>query len=126
MGHAAADRILPGSRDAVLDATTPGTYGSIRDTLRHMVRAEEGYFARLTGRRFKEPLPETLDASVVLVDLAERIRLLGPEWEKLAADADVQTRDVTTGDGWRLAGGLIMAQALHHADDHRTHIMSVI
>ena len=105
--------------DEHLDATTPGTYGSIRDTLRHLVQAEEGYFARLTGRRLKDPL-------VPLGELAERIRVLGPEWEKLAHDVDVQTRDVTTDDGWRLAGAEIMAQAIHHADDHRTHVMSVI
>jgi len=109
--------------DEHLDATTPGTYGSIRDTLRHLVQAEEGYFARLTGRRLKDPLSAV---PVPLGELAERIRVLGPEWEKLAHDVDVQTRDVTTDDGWRLAGAEIMAQAIHHADDHRTHVMSVI
>jgi uncharacterized damage-inducible protein DinB len=115
-----------GLDDGDLDATTPGTYGSIRDTLHHLVRTEESYFARLTGRRLSEELPEAPAASVALTQLAERIRRLGPEWEKLAADAGVQTRDFTTDDGWRLAGGLIMAQAVHHADDHRTHVMSVI
>ena len=43
-----------GLDDADLDATTPGTYGSIRDTLHHLVRTEESYFARLTGRRLSE------------------------------------------------------------------------
>jgi uncharacterized damage-inducible protein DinB len=113
-----------GLDEADLDATTPGTYGSIRNTLRHLVRSEEGYFARLTGRRLKTPLPK--DAAAPLPELAERIRLLGPEWEKLAADEAIQTRDVTTDDGWKLVGGLIMAQAVHHADDHRTHVLSVI
>jgi uncharacterized damage-inducible protein DinB len=110
--------------DADLDATTPGTYGSIRHTLTHLVRTEESYFARLTGRRLRPPLPEKRPAP--LPELAERIRNLGPEWEKLAADQTIQTRDFTTDDGWKLAGGLIMAQAVHHADDHRTHVMSVI
>ncbi|HEX9364835.1 MAG TPA: DinB family protein [Candidatus Dormibacteraeota bacterium] len=113
-----------GLRDEQLDATTPGTYGSIRETLRHLVRAEEGYFARLTGKRFQEPLPES--GGVPLDELAERIRRLGPEWEKLAQDADAQAKLFTTDDGWRLAGALLMAQAVHHADDHRTHVMSVI
>ncbi len=113
-----------GLTDADLDATTPGTYGSIRDTLRHLVRAEEGYFARLTGKRFKETLPQS--GGVPLPELAERIGLLGPEWERLAGDATVQEREVTTDDGWRLKGAVIMAQAVHHADDHRTHVLSVI
>jgi uncharacterized damage-inducible protein DinB len=110
--------------DADLDATTPGTYGSIRNTLTHLVRTEESYFARLTGRRLKPPIPEDMPAP--LPELAARIRGLGPEWEKLAADEETQRRAYTTDDGWKLAGGLIMAQAVHHADDHRTHVMSVI
>ena len=113
-----------GLSDADLDATTPGTYGSIRETLRHLVRAEEGYFARLTGKRFKDLLPQS--GAVALPELAERIRTLGPEWQKLAGDAGVQEREVTTDDGWRLKGAVIMAQAVHHADDHRTHVLSVI
>jgi uncharacterized damage-inducible protein DinB len=107
-----------------LDATTAGTYGSINETLRHLVRAEEGYFARLTGRRFFDELPRS--GAVALGDLVERIRRLGPEWEKLAADGVVEDREVTTDDGWRQKGAVIMAQAIHHADDHRTHVLSVI
>jgi hypothetical protein len=34
--------------------------------------------------------------------------------------------EVVTPDGWRTVGALIMAQAVHHADDHRTHVLSVI
>ena len=30
--------------DQILDATIPGTYGTIHETLQHLVRAEEGYF----------------------------------------------------------------------------------
>src|SRR5438128_8415847 len=87
--------------DEHLDATTPGTYGSIRDTLQHLVRAEEGYFARLTSRRLDEPLPKT--GTTALAELAQRIRGLGPEWEILAGDPAVQAREFTTDDGWRLA-----------------------
>jgi uncharacterized damage-inducible protein DinB len=112
-----------GVGDEVLDATTPGTYGTIRDTLRHLVGAEEGYFFRLTGKRFSEPMPE---GPVPLPDLAERIRVLSPHWEALARDAFVAVRKVTTTDGWQLAGAVVMAQAIHHADDHRTHVMSVL
>ena len=34
-----------------LSATTPGTYGTIRDTLEHIIRAEADYVGRLTGDR---------------------------------------------------------------------------
>jgi uncharacterized damage-inducible protein DinB len=35
--------------DAHLDATVKGTYGSIRQTLIHLIGAEEGYVRALTG-----------------------------------------------------------------------------
>ena len=107
----------------VIDATTPGTYGTIRDTFVHLVRAEERYFARLTGQRFFKPLE---DPPARLDELAARIKRLGPEWEVLAQDAGAGERVVTTDDGWRQKGSIIMAQAVHHADDHRTHVLSVL
>jgi uncharacterized damage-inducible protein DinB len=109
---------------SVLDFTVPGTYGSIRETLRHLVRAEEGYFNHVKGR----PLEDRVAGKgpVDLADLAGRIERLGPEWEKLADDADIQAREITTPDGWRQAGAIIMAQAVHHADDHRTHVLTIL
>jgi uncharacterized damage-inducible protein DinB len=117
-----------------LDATIPGTYGTIRETLRHLVSSEEGYFSILTRQRFhtKEeaaafvlpnPLPE---GPAPLDELAQRIRSLGPRWELLAQDHELPTREVTTTDGWRVPGAVPMAQAIHHADDHRSHIMSIL
>jgi uncharacterized damage-inducible protein DinB len=39
-----------------LDASIPGTYGSIRDTLQHIVTAEQSYFSRIsTGTRKARP-----------------------------------------------------------------------
>lgn len=123
-----------GLGDEHLDATIPGTFGTIRETLRHLVAAEEGYFSILTRERFHtkeeaeafvllDPLPE---GPVPLDELAERIRRLGPRWEVLAQDPDLPTREVTSTDGWRFPGAVAMAQAIHHADDHRSHIMSIL
>jgi peptidyl-prolyl cis-trans isomerase B (cyclophilin B) len=106
-----------------LDATSPGTYGTIRETLRHLVEAEEGYFKLLTGKQLSEPLP---DGPVPLEELAARISRLGPRWEAIAVDPDLPAGDVKTSDGWRLPAAVIMGQAIHHADDHRTHILSIL
>src|SRR5512147_416925 len=38
-----------------LDATAPGAYGTIRDTLAHIIRAEADYIGRLTGDRPQPP-----------------------------------------------------------------------
>jgi uncharacterized damage-inducible protein DinB len=113
-----------GLDDEHLDATIAGTFGTIRDTLRHLVDADDGYFADVTGERLSEPLP---DGPVPLDELAERIRRLGPRWEVLAHDTDLQSREVTSQDGrWRMPQAVPMAQAIHHADDHRSHVLSIL
>jgi uncharacterized damage-inducible protein DinB len=120
--------LCQGLDDVHLDATVPGTYGTIRETLRHVVAAEEGYFSTLARAGLADPLPgERLpDGPASLGQLAERIRRLGPRWEALAQDDDAATREVTSSDGWRMPGALPMAQAIHHADDHRAHILSIL
>ena len=114
---------LQGLDEAQLQSSVPGTYGSIQDTLQHLVGAEESYYQLITGERFAERMtPEP----VPLAELARRVRLLGPKWEQLAADPDAAAREVRTRDGWRTTGALIMAQAIHHADDHRSHVLSTV
>jgi uncharacterized damage-inducible protein DinB len=109
--------------DEHLNATIPGTFGTIRETLRHIVAAEEGYFRLVTGERLSEPVPA---GPVPLRELADRIRRLGPRWELLAHDTDIADREVITSDGWRMPASVPMAQAIHHADDHRTHVLSIL
>jgi len=111
-----------GVGDEHLDATIPGTYGTIRETLRHLVEAEEWYLSILTPGS-PDPLP---DGPVSLDELAERIRSLGPRWEILAQDPDLPGREVATDDGWRMPGAIVMAQAIQHAESHRTHVMSIL
>jgi uncharacterized damage-inducible protein DinB len=117
-----------------LDATIPGTYGTIRDTLRHMVGADEAFISILTREPFPtkasaqtfvppDPLPE---GPVSLDLLAQRISRIAPRWEALAQDADLPCREVTSRDGWCMPAAVPLAQAIHHADDHRTHIMSIL
>jgi len=120
--------------DEHLDATIPGTFGTIRETLRHVVEAEQGYLSILTREPFssKEAAeafvsPDPLsDGPVPLAQLADRVRRMGPLWEALAQDSDLAAREVTTTDGWRVPGSVPMAQAIHHAGDHRSHIMSIL
>jgi hypothetical protein len=71
----------------------------------------------LTGQRLLDPL---LDGRVPMDELAERIRRLGPRWEVLAEDTDLPACEVTADNGMRMPGAVPMAQAIHHADDHRS------
>jgi uncharacterized damage-inducible protein DinB len=112
-----------GLDEDVLDATTPGTYGTIRDTLHHLVGADESYLATVTGDRSAHPLPRE---RVSLETLADLTRRLGPRWEAVARDPEIASREVTTRDGWRTPAAIPMAQAIHHAEGHRGHVLSVL
>jgi len=112
-----------GLDEEVLDATTPGTYGTIRDTLHHLVASDESYLAAVTGERPAHSLPSE---RVSLETLADLTRQLGPRWEVLARDPEIASREVTTRDGWRTPAAIPMGQAIHHAECHRGHVLSVL
>jgi uncharacterized damage-inducible protein DinB len=109
-----------------LDAAVPGAYGSIRDTLQHIVTAEQSYFSRVsTGRPYRRPAdapPMTLD------EMAESLRTTGAgfiTWApRVQADNTVQVdwdgtpRDVPT--------TIILTQAINHATEHRAQIMVML
>src|SRR5215469_469341 len=106
-----------------LDATMPGTYGTIRATLRHLVESEDADLTDLTGEH-PEPLP---DDPVALDALAARIEALGPRWERFALDIELQERELVTKDGrWRVPGLVPLAAMLQHANEHRTHVLSIL
>jgi uncharacterized damage-inducible protein DinB len=109
--------------DDLLEATTPGTYGTIRDTLQHLVGADESYLATVTGEAPALPWP---DEPVSLEDLASLTRRLGSRWEAVTQDPDTVSREITTRDGWRTPAAIPIAQAIHHAECHRGHVMSVL
>jgi uncharacterized damage-inducible protein DinB len=112
-----------GVDDAHLDATVPGTYGTIRETLAHLVRAEEGYLSRIKNEAPPEPRP---DAHTPLAELAQRIRRMGPEWERVAQDDSLPGGERITADGWRVLAVVPMAQAVHHACEHRAHVLTIL
>lgn len=108
-----------------LRLTAPGTYGSIADTWMHIAGAEQRYVRRLTGAEpslnekhdfpgiaaLKEHLRRSGDA---LLAGAER---LGPSD---TTEVDYDGRKVT----WRKS--LIVVQAIHHGNDHRTQIGTIM
>lgn len=103
-----------------LDATHPGTYGSVRDTLRHLLRADENYFRSVTGEDLGE-FPE--DAG--LGALADRFRALAKRWETVLPDPAAAEREVE--NRWGFAKGVApLAQSIHHADVHRAHVLSIL
>jgi uncharacterized damage-inducible protein DinB len=109
-----------------LETTVPGTYGSILDTMRHIVGADSGYLYRLSGERYPRIEAEGMD----LAELRAVMDRNAAAWpEVLGADPDpdefIEVRD-DDGTGYRAAKGIRLAQVLHHGTDHRSQICTAL
>ena len=117
-----------GLDDATVRATVPGTYGSIVDTLAHTIKSEASYLARLAGAWPGYPWPQADAPSLEL--LAARAAELPPVWERfLAGEVDTErTREGRGDDGtvYQYAAGVFLAQALHHANEHRAQVCTIL
>jgi uncharacterized damage-inducible protein DinB len=109
-----------------LDAAIPGAYGSIRDTMQHIVTAEQSYFSRIsTGKRTTRPA----DAPpMTLAEMTESLRTTGSgliEWApKVGASDTVQIDwDGTLRD---VPKTILLTQAINHATEHRAQVMTIL
>lgn len=109
-----------------LAAAAPGTYGAIRETLAHLIRAEADYVGRLTGDRpqpsFKwgdqAPLADlTAFASNVASALLDAIQRIPPTHivheEEDGNTIDYQAR-------------VLFIQVINHGIEHRTNITTIL
>jgi uncharacterized damage-inducible protein DinB len=115
-----------GLSDEQLDATVLGGFGSIRDTLRHIVEAEVGYVERVNSRLPAEPpSPDQFPGFVVLKNV---VRWAGDELLLLALaarqDTSVRQRPPRMLIEYKLAS--LMVQAVNHSTEHRTQISTII
>jgi uncharacterized damage-inducible protein DinB len=107
--------------DTQLSTAVPGTYGSIIETLRHLVGADVFYLEVLTAS--EPPFDEegsdiaTMRAVMEAHDAA---------WQHLIAGANDPTSDVVeyedSGYETHAPLGIRLAQALHHGTDHRSQV----
>ena len=111
--------------DAQLDATVPGTAGSIRETLMHIAGAEQRYVMRLSGHeptyserdgwQGTETLRQALDESGrALIGLSGR------------ADPDEVLRGEYQGRPFVLPVATVYVQAINHATEHRSQIATIL
>ena len=112
--------------DAQLDLSAPGTFGTIRDTLGHLVRNEENYLSALTAEPVENPVRRGEFPGIA--GLHERFRLSG---ERLAREAarvrlsDTVVRD-WGGETVTVRPITLLAQAINHATEHRAHITTIL
>lgn len=113
--------------DDQLDASAPGTYGRIRDTLVHLVGAEQNYVALLTREYHERPL-RFGDAFPGIADLQERARWSGERLIALAGrvDPDEILRGTRQGQPYAISVAIPMIQAINHATEHRAHVITIL
>jgi uncharacterized damage-inducible protein DinB len=111
--------------DAQLATTVPGTYGSIMDTLRHLVGGDVFYLDVLLGR--VEPFDEEGSDIPTLRAVMEAHDAV---WQHLiAGDPNPSTVVIEHEDnGYETHApvGIRLAQALHHGTDHRSQVCTAL
>jgi uncharacterized damage-inducible protein DinB len=116
---------LPAER---LDEAIPGTYGSMVATLTHLVDADGRYLVR-----FEDPSPPPADdrTGIPLPELRAEVAEHRARWQqlldrlddgRLSASVRAKPSYPDTDD----AEGLLLLQAIHHGNDHRTQICSTL
>jgi uncharacterized damage-inducible protein DinB len=115
-----------GLDEAQLATTVPGTYGSIIDTLRHLVDGDVFYLNVLRGG---EPEPFDKEQSDIPT-LRAVMEAHDPVWQDLVAgDLDpaiVVVEYEDSGYETHAPLGIRLAQALYHGTDHRSQVSTAL
>jgi uncharacterized damage-inducible protein DinB len=117
---------LPSER---LDASVPGTYGSMIDTLTHLIDADGRYLLRL-----REPTPPPAEdrTGIALATLKHEVAEHRRRWDvaldelergELSAVIRNHHNGYPDTDD---AETMLLIQAVHHGNDHRTQICSTL
>jgi uncharacterized damage-inducible protein DinB len=115
-----------GLSDEQLATTVPGTYGSIIDTLRHLVAADAGYLHLLSDGK----VPEIDEASASIPDMRAAMTRHEPVWSELLAHdldpAETITRHREDGSSSHAPLGVRLTQVTQHGTDHRSQIATAL
>jgi uncharacterized damage-inducible protein DinB len=111
---------------AQLATAVPGTYGSIIDTLRHLVDGDVFYLDVLRGGE-----PEPFDKAVSdIPTLRAVMEAHDAAWQRLVAGDLDPTTDIVefeaSGYETHAPLGIRLAQALYHGTDHRSQVCTAL
>lgn len=108
-----------------LAATSPGTYGTVRDTLVHLFASEGRYVGEFSGGstiRWEDESFPGFEA------LRERAVSSGEALLEIArsSPADRIVRGTYRGAPYEMAASILLVQAVNHATEHRSQVMSIL
>ncbi len=109
-----------------LAAPSPGTYGPILETLRHLVATDRWY---LTFFPVEQPPAIDERGDIGLAELRAAITRDGALWSQvLAAAVDGDEDTIERGEGWIFHAplGFRLAQVVHHGSDHRSQVCTAL
>ena len=108
---------------ARLDDDAPGTYGTLYATLQHLVGAEQWYVWLLTGERIGTRIRR--DERHTLGELASIAGAVGAR-ALAVAGSDDPDRTFEMSDGHTSTVGIVLAQLVHHGNEHRTQATTIL
>jgi uncharacterized damage-inducible protein DinB len=110
-----------------LQATAPGTYGKVRDTLVHLFASEGRYVEQFNDKRREFMLNEeqefagfealrthAVTSGEALITIAGR------------TNADRVLRGTYRDQPYVMLASILLVQAINHATEHRSHIISIL
>ena len=114
-----------------LELTVPGTYGSIRRTLSHIVRGDERYLVRLEV--LPGPMPsdddvipfDELGAHLAKLRSAVEGIFTGTQFDPEKVVVDAQRRRPTD-PPLEITSWTMLAQFVHHGSDHRAQVGTIL
>ena len=111
-----------------LDTEIAGTYGSILSTLTHLIDADGRYLTRLND---PSPPPYEDRGARPLAELRADLEEHAGRWDGFLDQLDAGSLEATIAgrDDYPEtphAEGLLILQAIHHGNDHRTQICSTL
>jgi uncharacterized damage-inducible protein DinB len=108
---------------AILDMTARGTYGTVYGTLQHLIGAQQWYVQLITGELLGERIRRTERRSID--ELIAVARATGERSLRIAESEDPDRR-VDMNEGRASTVGVILAQLIHHGNEHRTQATTIL
>jgi uncharacterized damage-inducible protein DinB len=109
-----------------LATVVPGTYGSIIDTLRHLVGADRNYLTLLSSGKLAPIAEEGMGVAALRAVMEED----GAVWAQVVAaavDPDLEiVRHRDDGSESHAPLGIRLAQVVHHGSDHRSQVCTAL